>query len=83
MPFIEKDLIPLRFRHVRVFDQTRFRPILTGWGVNTALDLLVVVSDYALLMICVLTNGGQVNMSWDAYLVFPLTLVLPHECTAS
>lgn len=83
MPFIEQGLIPLCFRYVCVIDQTRIRPILMGWGVITPLDLVVVVSDYALLMICVLTNGGQVNMSWDAYPIFPLTLVLPHECTAS
>lgn len=81
MPFIEQGLIPLSLRCVCVIDPTCIGRILTGWGVTTALDLVVVVSD--LLMICVLTNGGQVNMSWDAYAMFPLTPVLPHECTAS
>lgn len=35
-----------------VIDPTCIGHILTGWGVTTALDLVVVVSDYALLLIC-------------------------------
>lgn len=75
VPFIEQSSIPLRFRDWSETHWTHFY----GMGCYYCPWLDQRISNHALLVICVLTNGGQVNLSWSQ----SCAIFSPHERTHS